>query len=216
MKPTEDLQSDQAFRMLLAQLRSGRLRGSALLATPELVELIGFPLSATREAIKRAEEQSLLRILPKRGVVIMDTGPETTRDCMDMRATLDKEGARRLLAAGTPDLSALRRAHEALLAEVEGDPAADLSQRAITTDLSLHDFLASGLDNPFLQQAYAANRNRIAIIQNARNFLPDRVRPAMQEHLEIITALESGDSMAVTDCIDHHLKLTLRWWGIEG
>nr|WP_301546313.1 FCD domain-containing protein [Paracoccus saliphilus] len=77
-----------------------------------------------------------------------------------------------------------------------------------------HDFMASGLDNPFLQQAYVTNRNRIAIIQNARSFLADRVVPAMREHLEIIAALESGDSDAVVDRIEHHLKLTLRWWGV--
>lgn len=214
MKPSRELQSDQAFEALLVALRSGRLRSSEFLAMPALAETIEFPLAATREAIKRAEEQSLLSVLPKRGVIIMETGPETTRACMDMRAALEKEGARRLLGSGRPDMSELRATHEALLAEARREPAADLSRRAIATDLSLHDFMASGLDNPFLQQAYAANRNRIAIIQNARSFLADRVVPAMQEHLEIIAALESGDSDAAVDRIEHHLKLTLRWWGV--
>lgn len=214
MRSSGELQSDQAFQALLQALRKGRLRSSEFLAMPTLAETLGFPLAPTREAVKRAEEQSLLNVLPKRGVIIMEAGPETTRECMEMRTLLEKEGVRRLLAAGPPDMRALRQTHEALIEDAGRAPGSDLSQRALATDLSLHDFMASGLDNTFLRQAYIANRNRISVIQNARSFLADRVVPAMREHLEIIAALESGDRDRALDRIDHHLKLTLRWWGI--
>ncbi|RGP38927.1 GntR family transcriptional regulator [Pseudotabrizicola alkalilacus] len=214
MKQSQDLQSDQAYAALLAALQTGTLRSSAFHAMPALAELLGFPLAATREAVKRAEEQSLVVILPKRGVMIMETGPDTTRACMDMRATLDREGVRRLLAAGPADLTHLRAMHEALLDEARRQPGADLSRRALATDLSLHDFMAAGLDNIYLRRAYQANRNRIAIIQNVRTFLPDRVIPAMEEHLAIISAIESGNPEAAETTIEHHLKQTLRWWGV--
>jgi len=214
MKQSQDLQSDQAYAALLAALQTGTLRSSAFHAMPALAELLGFPLAATREAVKRAEEQSLVVILPKRGVMIMETGPDTTRACMDMRATLDREGVRRLLAAGRADLTHLRAMHEALLDEARRQPGADLSRRALATDLSLHDFMAAGLDNIYLRRAYQANRNRIAIIQNVRTFLPDRVIPAMEEHLAIISAIESGNPEAAETTIEHHLKQTLRWWGV--
>lgn len=214
MKQSQDLQSDQAYAALLAALQTGTLRSSAFHAMPALAELLGFPLAATREAVKRAEEQSLVVILPKRGVMIMEAGPDTTRACMDMRATLDREGVRRLLAAGHPDLTHLRATHEALLDEARRQPGADLSRRALATDLSLHDFMAAGLDNIHLRRAYEANRNRIAIIQNVRTFLPDRVIPAMEEHLAIISTIESGNAEAAAKSIEHHLKQTLRWWGV--
>lgn len=214
MSQSTELQSEQAFAALIAAFRDGRLRSSAFLAMPALAEAIGFPLAATREAIKRAEEQSLVVIRPKRGVMIMDTGPETTRACMDMRAVLEQEGLRRLMAAGRPDMSRLRDTHAALLDEAQSHPGADLSRRALATDLTLHDFMASGLANPFLRQAYEANRNRITIIQNVRSFLPDRVVPAMQEHLAIIKAIDSGDPDIATAEVRQHLRQTLRWWGV--
>jgi DNA-binding GntR family transcriptional regulator len=215
MKPSQDLQSEQAFTALLAALKEGRLRGSEFHTIPALAKALDFPLAATREAVKRAEKQSLLGIFPKRGVMIMETGPDTTRACMDMRATLETEGVRRLLAAAHPDLTSLRATHEALLNEARTDPDADLSRRALATDLSLHDFMASGLDNIFLRQAYEANRNRITIIQNARAFLPDRVVPAMEEHLAIIDAIDSGSAEASAIEIERHLRQTLRWWGVS-
>lgn len=214
MKQSQDLQSDQAFAALLVALREGRLRSSEFRAMPDLAEVLGFPLAATREAVKRAEEQSLVMILPKRGVMIMEAGPDTTRACMDMRATLEAEGVRRLLARGRPDLTQLRTMHEELLAEARTHPGADLSRRALAIDLSLHDSMATGLDNPFLRQAYEANRNRITIIQNVRAFLPDRVVPAMEEHLAIINAIDSGNPEVAVAEIWRHLRQTLRWWGV--
>ncbi|MDN5568539.1 MAG: FCD domain-containing protein [Paracoccus sp. (in: a-proteobacteria)] len=199
---------------LLALLKAGKVRSSEFLTMPELVHLLGFPLAATREAVKRAEEQSLLAILPKRGMTIMDAGPEVTRDCMDMRAVLEKEGVRRLSGSHRLALAHLRDHHARLLDEALRQPSADFSRRALATDISLHDFMANGLDNPFLRKAYESNRNRIAIIQNARRFLPDRVVPAMQEHLKIIDALEEGDVEAALAEIDRHLRQTLRWWGV--
>ncbi|MFN3525712.1 MAG: GntR family transcriptional regulator [Paracoccus sp. (in: a-proteobacteria)] len=214
MASAPELQSDQAFAALLAALRTGRLRSSEFLAMPSLAAILDFPLAPTREAVKRAEDQALLTILPKRGILIMDAGPEITRACMDMRATLEKEGLRRLLSITQPDLAALRASHEALLDEAQRQPGSDLSRRALETDLSLHSFMATGLGNPFLQQAYEANRNRIAVIQNARTFLADRVISAMQEHLAIIDALEQGDTDLALAAVDRHLDQTLRWWGV--
>ncbi len=214
MDVARELQSEQAFTALLRALKAGRVRSSEFLTMPGLSAILDFPIASTREAVKRAEEQSLLTILPKRGVMIMDAGPEITRACMDMRAVLEKEGVRRLLSAGRQELAQLRDNHERLLEEARSQPASDLSVRALATDLSLHDFMATGLNNPFLRQAYQSNRNRITVIQNARSFLPDRVVPAMQEHLDIITALQNGDVGEAVEQIERHLGQTLRWWGV--
>ena len=90
----------------------------------------------------------------------------------------------------------------------------DLPRRAILTDLTLHDALATGLDNPLAAGAYQVNRDRIAVIQNTRPFLPDRIVPAMHEHLAIIDALERRDAEEAVAAIDAHYRTTLRWWGI--
>ena len=116
-------------------------------------------------------------------------------------------------------LAALRRDHEALLACVANGtgagPDQPLSARAIAVDLSLHDLLAEALDNPLLQDSYEANRTRVAIIQRTRPFLADRIASAMQEHLVILDALDSGDAVAAVAGIDHHFRQTLRWWGVS-
>jgi DNA-binding GntR family transcriptional regulator len=211
----EALMADQAYQRLIGVLRDGGLSAGQFVSMPGLVELLELPLAATREAVKRADVNGLVRVLPKRGVLVMDASPKATRDCMDLRALLDAEGARRLIAARADlPLSALRATHEALIEDATQAMTSELPRRAISTDLSLHDALSTGLDNPLAAAAYRVNRDRIAVIQNTRPFLPDRIVPAMQEHLAIIEALERRDAEEVVAAIGAHYRATLRWWGI--
>lgn len=207
--------ADQAYERLVSHLREGALTAGQFVSMPGLVDLLDLPLAATREAVKRGDVNGLVRVLPKRGVMVMSADREATRSCMDMRAVLDQEGARRLIAAGAElPLAALRASHVALIDDAERTMTPDLPLRAIETDLSLHDALSTGLDNPLLAEAYRVNRDRIAVIQNTRPFLPDRIVPAMREHLAIIEALEARDAEAAVAAIAEHYRITLRWWGI--
>lgn len=209
------LMADQAHDRLVAVLRDGQLAAGQFVSMPGLVEIIGLPLAATREAVKRADVNGLVRVLPKRGVLVMDASAKVTRDCMDLRAMLDAEGARRLIAAEAPlPLDELRASHEALIESAERAMTPELQRRAILTDLSLHDALSTGLANPLAAEAYRVNRDRIAVIQNTRPFLPDRIVPAMTEHLRIIGALARRDAEETVAAIAEHYRTTLRWWGI--
>lgn len=209
------LMTEQAHDALIARLRDGTLPSGTFLSMPMLVELLGLPLAAVREAVKRAEASGLVNVLPKRGLQVMDAGPDMTRECLELRAIFDMEGAKRLIARRDDiPLAALRAAHERLRDEAQGNMAIDLPQRAIATDVSLHDALARGLGSSLAGRLYEENRNRIAIIQNTRPFLPDRIASAMDEHLAIIDALENGEAEKIEAEIRTHLTHTLRWWGI--
>lgn len=207
--------SDQAHQALLARLRDGRLSSGSFLSMPMLVEELGLPMAATREAVKRAEASGLLSILPKRGITVMDAGPETTRECLELRAMFDCEGARRIIESRADfPLATLRAEHERLRDAAATEISAGLPDEAIRTDLSLHDALARGLDSGLAQRLYAENRDRIAVIQNTRPFLADRIASAMREHLAILDAIEAHDTPRALSEIRDHLRHTLRWWGV--
>ncbi|SEM25883.1 DNA-binding transcriptional regulator, GntR family [Roseovarius tolerans] len=207
--------TDQAHQALLARLRNGGLASGSFLSMPMLVEELGLPMAATREAVKRAEASGLLRILPKRGITVMDAGPETTRECLELRAMFDCEGARRIIESGNDfPLATLRAEHERLHDAAATTMTAGLPDVAIRTDLSLHDALARGLDSGLAQRLYAENRDRIAVIQNTRPFLADRIASAMREHLAILDAIEARDTPRAMSEIREHLRHTLRWWGV--
>ncbi|WP_233253306.1 GntR family transcriptional regulator [Paracoccus binzhouensis] len=212
----DDMLNTRALAALTRALRQGELRAGQFLSMPQLVDILKLPLAAVREAARHASSSGWLEIIPKRGVQILEARPEVIRDSLDLRMVLDQEGARRRISndARPESLPALRQAHEQMLAAARGAPAPELSPRAIKVDLSLHDFLAEGLDNPLLRASYDANRIRIAIIQRARPFVQERIRSAMEEHLAIIDALERRDAPGAVEAIAHHCERTQHWWGV--
>lgn len=210
-----DLMTEQAYQALIAQLRDGRLGSGTFLSMPVLVKQLELPMAAVRDAVKRAEAGGLVSVIPKRGVMIMDAGPDTTRECMELRMVFDCEGARRLIEQSEHiPLAALRDAHEELRDAAQTQISPELTLRAITTDLSLHNALAAGNTSPLATRLYTENRERISIIQNTRPFLANRIVSAMEEHLTIISALEARDTEATLTAIRTHLRSTLIWWGI--
>ncbi|WP_170394381.1 MULTISPECIES: GntR family transcriptional regulator [Ruegeria] len=209
------LSADKAQRALWSALRSGELRDGQFVSMSQLVGILDCPIAAIREAVKQASALGLVSTLPKRGVKVMEARPETIRECLDFRMVLDQEGARRRIAGGAiSELKALRKQHDEMRLAARSGAGNNLSPKAVEVDLTLHDFLAEGLNNPQLAAAYDANRMRIAIIQNVRPFIQDRIVSAMKEHISIIDALESRDVEAAVQAIRYHCEQTLRWWGV--
>jgi DNA-binding FadR family transcriptional regulator len=57
------------------------------------------------------------------------------------------------------------------------------------------------------------NSERLTELQHSRRPLPERLVPAMKEHLQILDTLQAGNPEAAMQAVRHHLAQTLRWWG---
>ena len=213
--PTGMLLAEQAFLAFRDLLFRGEVRAGQLVSMPELVEQTGLPLAPVREAVKHAESVGLVRILPKRGVLVIEPVPETIRSCFHLRCMLDQEGAWMLAGKlGEAPVIALREAHAAVRDQALKGITPELQQWAMAVDWQLHQTLAAALDNPLAADAYASNRDRITVLQQSRRLLPERIVPAMDEHLLIIDAILEGRPHDAVQAVRDHLAGTLRWWGL--
>lgn len=209
------LLADKAFLALRDLLTSGGLRAGQFVSMPDLMRTLGMPMAPVREAVKRAESAALVRILPKRGVAVMEATPALIRDCFHLRTILDQEGARELVRSGAGNrLDALRATHQRVLDAARGGITSALQREAMQVDWDLHTALAEALDNDSVREIYARNRDRISVMQHSRPLLPDRIVPAMEEHLVILDAIAGGDETLAATAVRDHYRQTLRWWGI--
>lgn len=213
--PESLLMTDQAFMVLRDMLTGGRLRAGQFVSMADLVKIIGLPLAPVREAVKRAESAGFFRVLPKRGVAVMEATPELIRNCFHLRTIFDQEGARQLartqVVAG---LKSLRQQHQQILEEAASGITPLLQREAMAVDWSLHSTLSDALNNADAKEIYSRNRDRILVIQHSRPLLPDRIVPAMQEHLSIIDSIIDGNEQEAASRVGEHFRQTLRWWGI--
>lgn len=209
------LLAEKAFNALKAMLTGGQLRAGQFVSMPDLARMVDLPLAPVREAVKRAESAGLLNVLPKRGVAVMEATPELIREYFDLRLIFDQEGARRLVRRGDGKrLAELREVHIRLLDAARNGITASLQREAMAVDWALHGMLSESLGNATVRAIYAQNRDRISVMQHSRPLLPDRIVPAMEEHLVIIDAVIRGDEQAAAEAVRQHFNQTLRWWGI--
>lgn len=210
------LLADQAFLAFKALLFQGEVRAGQLVSVSELVERSGLPLAPVREAVKHAESVGLVQILPKRGVLIIEPTPDTIQACFHLRCMMDQEGARVLSTRPLIEmLEPLRDEHEAVRSKAsQGDMNLSLQRWAMRVDWKLHLALSAALDNRLAQRVYASNHDRITVLQLSRGFLPERVIPAMDEHLHIIDAILAGREEESMQAVRRHFAGTMRWWGV--
>ncbi|RIX45083.1 MAG: GntR family transcriptional regulator [Rhodocyclales bacterium GT-UBC] len=214
-EPESLLLTDKAFLALRELLTGGGLRAGQFVSMSDLVKLIGIPLAPVREAVKRAESAGFVSILPKRGVAVMEASPEQIRECFHLRTIFDQEGAREMVRKRLGNqLDDLRRTHQAILNAARAGITPSLQREAMTVDWAMHAALADALANPGAAEIYARIRDRILIMQYSRPLLPDRIVPAMEEHLAIMDAIDAGHEEEAARLVRAHCIQTLRWWGI--
>lgn len=212
---TDTLLSEKAYRRFKDLLLSNGLRAGQFVSMQDLVGLLDCPLAPTREAIKRVEGESLVRIVPKRGVYVMDVNPELIKNAYGLRALIDQEGAR--ILARSPDkaeLADLRKAHRKVIERARKNVTVELQEQAKEVDWRLHESLTASLENRLVSEIYGLNKEKIRVMQNSRPFLPDRIIPAMEEHLRIIDTILAGSAEEAASAVHDHYRNTLRWWGI--
>lgn len=209
------LLSDQAHLTLRQLLIAGEIRAGEFLSIADLSKRIGLPIAPIRDAIKKAEALGLLQVLPKRGIVVLSGTPKLIYDCFRLRAIIDQDGARRLARTKTRrDLHNLRARHIGVLNAARKSMSTQLQREALAVDWELHDHLSAALQNDSVTAVYEQNRDKISILQGSRAFLPDRLIPAMKEHLAIIDAIVDGNEQKAAELVNVHLEQSLRWWGI--
>lgn len=209
------LMADKAFLALRNLLTGGGLRAGQFVSMPDLMRILDMPMAPVREAVKRAESAALVRILPKRGVAVMEATPTLIRECFHLRTILDQEGARELVRSDAGNrFEDLRARHGSIIAAAREGITPELQQEAMRVDWDLHTALSEALNNDSAREIYARNRDRISVMQHSRPLLPDRIIPAMEEHLTILDALAAGDENLAANAVRDHYRQTLRWWGI--
>ena len=210
------LMADKAFLILKSLLINGNLKAGQFISISDLVTIIKLPLAPVREAVKHAESLGFLTVLPKKGLVVMQASPTLIKECFHLRSIFDQEGARDLIENSRVTITHLinlKKKHLQILKSAQKGINAKLQNEAMEVDWEMHSLLGSSINNGVAQQSYEHNKDCLWIIQRSRPPLPDRIIPAMTEHLEIIDALISGNADKSTKLIRKHFQQTLRWWG---
>jgi DNA-binding GntR family transcriptional regulator len=208
----KSLMREVAYERFKTQLFKRNLVPGQFVSQGELCDLLDVPLGPTREALKRLEAESLVRLIPQRGIQITDIGVTLIREAFEFRTILEAAAVRRfVVTADDATLEALETATRTMLDRLAANADADtrLVDAALEDDWRMHDMIVESVGNRILTQAHRQNFDKIRMIRlhgRSPRYLP----LAMEEHLAAIQAMRRRDADAAAGALEHHLACAQR------
>jgi DNA-binding GntR family transcriptional regulator len=194
LKP-KSLMREVAYERFKAELFRRNLVPGQFVSQGELCELLDVPLGPTREALKRLEAESLVRLIPQRGIQIADIGVTLIHVAFEFRAILELAAVRRFAReADDATIARLERDTTDMLRRLDGGSNDDpkLIDAALQVDWGMHTMMIDAVGNRILGNAHRQNFDKIKMIRlhgRSPRYLP----LAMEEHLKVIEALKARD-----------------------
>ena len=202
--------ADRAYSLTKELVLIGELPGGHLFSEGEIAERLGMSRTPVREAFLRLQAEDLLKLIPKRGAVVLPVPPGEAEDVLDAREAVETAAVRRLL----------RRPETVPAAIVELRAALEVQRRHAHQN-DLHAFAKS--DESFHRAIVAAGRNAltmrfyITLADRQRRMSvhalgppPNQIPVVLGQHEELIEIVEAQDEAAFATALRAHLDGTHR------
>ena len=202
---------EQAYIRFKEILFAGNLRPGQFVSQRELTTMTGVSAGPMREALKRLETEAFVLLIPQVGVQIADVNIAFIRNAFQLRITLEVSAVRHFAAHATEDeIAALEESTRSIIAAANRAPSRQVLDEALVVDWRMHDALINSLGNPLIAEIHRVNSEKIRLIRLNCWFTPERVVPAMEEHLAILTACRARRSAGAARSLERHLETSRR------
>jgi DNA-binding GntR family transcriptional regulator len=202
--------ADRAYALTKELVLTGELPGGHLFSEGDIAGRLGVSRTPVREAFLRLQAEDLLRLVPKRGAIVVPVPPGEAEDVLDAREAVEAAAVRRLLRR--PDLvpAAVDALRAALRVQVEHAEAGDLRAFA-EADEAFHRTIVAAGRNALTMRFYAtlADRQR-RMSMHVLGPAPEKGAVVLQDHAQLVAIIEAGDEPAFAPALRAHLDRTHR------
>jgi DNA-binding GntR family transcriptional regulator len=194
---------EQAASRLRAMLVEGRIAPGAKLNERELSEAMRVSRTPLREAIKLLAAEGLVDLLPNRGAVAVKLTEADVRHSFELLAELEGlAGELAALRIDDPGRNELRAKHfEMLACHARGDLSGYYRLNAL-----IHAGINAAAGNPVLSSTYAKVNARVQSLRFRTNQNEAKWQRALQEHGQMLEALDARDGPALRALLKRHLE----------
>jgi DNA-binding GntR family transcriptional regulator len=200
--------ADRAFDHVRQGILSRRYADNDLLAEGDIAREVGVSRTPVREALLRLESQGMIRLLPKRGALVLPVTAKEWQDVLATRLLLETHFTRAAVLAGRGPAVAGMLAGP--LAELRDAAAAPDLARYVAADRDFHAAIVAADGNRILIRLYGSLRDR-QMRMGAANLLADgqvdalRMATTVVDHQAIADAIGAGDADPADRLTREHL-----------
>ncbi|EST24887.1 GntR family transcriptional regulator [Streptomyces niveus] len=198
---------EKAYAFLKENVLTDPDRQGEFLSEQELADRIGVSRTPIREALLLLAAEDLVRLVPKRGALIVPLSGREISEVMELRGIVERYAAERV-DPGDRDLLAELTG---LLERQRALSGPEHAKEFIAVDHLFHATIVAAAGNTLLNRHYDGLRSRqiragVVALYNQQG----RQESVLTEHRAILAAIASGDRRAARIAIDSHLETTLK------
>lgn len=202
--------ADRAYVYVKGEILARRFAPHDLLSEGQLAGAVGASRTPVREALLRLQGEGLVRLLPKRGALVLPVTVDEMADVMETRRLVETFAARKVLthqpsAALGP---VLERHLDAMRAAMEAHDVVAYVQ----ADRDFHLAIVAATGNEIITSLYRSLRERqlrmgtVNLLDGTgTNVDTARMQSTLAEHERIRDALRAGRADAVVKAVGAHL-----------
>ncbi len=205
--------SEKTYEVVKDQIIRGQLPPSSRLLVVEQAQRLGVSRTPVKDALNRLSAEGLVVRIPRKGYLVSPLDRQDVAEWMDARLMMELGAAERALERVTPpDIDRMRQ----LLTEMErfvDDRGAYLDYAEyLRRDCDLHLLLVSIAGNRRFTEIYKGLnvQNYIIRMYYSAQLQRRRVRTALEEHRDIVAAVESRDLPALRSAITRNIQAFIR------
>ena len=184
------LLSDQIRNALTDEITSGTLKAGVALDEQDLADRFGASRTPVREALRQLSASGLVKIRPRRGVVVTSLTPGQVMDMFETMAEIEALCVR----LATYRMSPLERSHLIRLHESSKAMVACQDVDAYDTfNGAFHEAIYRATHNGFMMEQAMAIRGRLNAFRRSQLRENDRIARSRDEHDGVMNAIAQGD-----------------------
>jgi len=191
---------DAAAMALRELILDGELVPGDRLREADFAERLGIARHSFRAATQVLIGEGMLRREPHRGVHVPVLTADDIIDTFRLRAALETEAVRILIAGGNVPEGA-RKAVEDLSAVPDGAPWRDV----VEPDMRFHREIIDAAESPRISRAYAGVQAEIQLCMVQLRPHYERPSQVADEHTELLASIEAGDAARADQLFRTHL-----------
>lgn len=181
---------------------NGRMRPGEQVQIEQLMGRFAVSRTPVREALQQLEASGLVVVQPKRGTFVAQVGVPELIQMFEVMAELEALCARLAARRATPEvLASVQAALQACAVECD----AQQTNAYYYANERFHKLIYQACGNPFLVQQTLALKNRLKPYRRLQLQLRNRMPQSLQEHQDIVNALEQGDADAAASAARAHV-----------
>jgi DNA-binding GntR family transcriptional regulator len=210
--------SDVAYQRILEGLFQRRLPVGAFVSQNDLVDLVGLPLGAIRDALRVLEAEGVLTIHPRSGIEFVKPGLELTKSTYQYRTVLERAAVRIFSeTAGQEILHELASRHQAAIETIERttDVSASTADEIEALEKLLHNAVIASFNNVLIENSYRRIHNYLNMVRLDRLLTPPLALRTLREHKAIIDACLERNADKAEAALQTHFTASLqRYMGL--